>query len=87
MVADKTMPGVSEEDFIAKFGFGVATLYTGSRRSSPRVTVRPRWVWGGRNIQIFKNLSPADQVAYNRALFGENKAPPSRSGSSRRTSR
>ena len=27
---------------------------------------------GDRNVQIFKNLSPADQVAYNRALLGEN---------------
>ena len=27
---------------------------------------------GERNVQIFKSLSPADQVAYNRALFGEN---------------
>ena len=27
---------------------------------------------GKQNIQIFKNLAPADQVAYNRALFGEN---------------
>ena len=27
---------------------------------------------GERNVQIFNNLSPADQVAYNRALLGEN---------------
>jgi hypothetical protein len=27
---------------------------------------------GERNVQIYKNLSPADQVAYNRALLGEN---------------
>ena len=27
---------------------------------------------GERNVQNFRNLSPADQVAYNRALLGEN---------------
>ena len=27
---------------------------------------------GAQNVQIFHNLSPADQVAYNRALLGEN---------------
>jgi hypothetical protein len=27
---------------------------------------------GKQNVQIFKQLSPADQVAYNRALLGEN---------------
>ena len=27
---------------------------------------------GERNVQAFKSLSPADQIAYNRALLGEN---------------
>jgi hypothetical protein len=27
---------------------------------------------GEQNVQIFNNLSPADQVAYNHTLFGEN---------------
>ena len=27
---------------------------------------------GEQNVQIFASLSPADQVAYNRALFGDN---------------
>jgi hypothetical protein len=27
---------------------------------------------GERNVRIFRNLSPADRVAYNRSLFGEN---------------
>ncbi len=27
---------------------------------------------GEKNVEIFKKLSPADQVAYNRALLGEN---------------
>lgn len=72
MDADKTMPGVSEKDFIRKFGFGVSTTYTGE---PPQLAVgySPGKVGlGKQNVQIFKNLSPADQVAYNRALFGEN---------------
>jgi hypothetical protein len=72
MDADKTMPGVGEKDFIRKFGFGVATTYTGE---PPQLTTgySPGKVGlGKQNVQIFKNLAPADQVAYNRALFGEN---------------
>jgi hypothetical protein len=72
MKSDKSMPGLSEEDFINKYGFGVATMYTGQ---PPQLTTgySPAWVGlSERNIQIFKSLSPADQAAYNRALFGEN---------------
>ena len=72
MDADKTMPGVSEKDFIPKFGFGVSTTYTGQ---PPQLAVgySPGKVGlGKKNVQIFRNLSPVDQVAYNRALFGEN---------------
>ena len=29
MVADKSLPGVSDEDFIAQYGYGISTLYTG----------------------------------------------------------
>src|SRR3954463_14665902 len=29
MKADKAMPGLNEEEFINKYGFGVATMYTG----------------------------------------------------------
>src|SRR4051794_39222356 len=29
MKADKSMPGLNEEEFINRYGFGVATLYTG----------------------------------------------------------
>jgi len=72
MKADKSMPGLSEEDFISKYGFGVATMYTGQ---PPQLTTGyspARVGLGERNVQIFKSLPPADQVAYNRALFGEN---------------
>jgi hypothetical protein len=72
MKADKAMPGLSEEDFIDKYGFGVATMYTGL---PPQLTTGyspARVGLGERNVQIFKGLSAADQVAYNRALLGEN---------------
>jgi hypothetical protein len=72
MSADKIMPGVSEEEFIGKHGFGVSTLYTGQPPQLATGYSPAKVGLGERNIEIYKNLSPADQVAYNRALFGEN---------------
>lgn len=72
MSADKNMPGLSEEEFINKYGFGVSTLYTGQSPQLATGYSPAREGLGEKNIQIFKNLSPADQVAYNRALLGEN---------------
>lgn len=72
MLADKRLPGMSEEEFISKYGFGVATMYTGI---APQLTdgYSPARVGLGKeNIEIYTGLSPQDQVAYNRALFGEN---------------
>jgi hypothetical protein len=72
MRADKAMPGLNEDEFIDKYGFGVATMYTGQ---PPQLTTGyspARVGLGERNVQIFKGLSPTDQVAYNRALLGEN---------------
>src|SRR5262249_34550093 len=72
MTADKRLPGLSEEEFITKYGFGVSTMYTGE---PPQLTTgySPAKVGlGDRNIQIFKNLSSTDQAAYNRVLLGEN---------------
>lgn len=72
MSADKNMPGLSEQEFIDRYGFGVATMYTG-RPPQLSIGYSPARVGlGERNVQIYKNLSPADQVAYNRALFGTN---------------
>src|SRR5262245_1789871 len=71
MKADKSLPGLDEDEFIAKYGFGISTLYTGK---PPQLATgySPGTIGLGRqNVQTFKNLSPADQVAYNRALFGE----------------
>jgi hypothetical protein len=72
MNADKSLPGMDEEEFIEKYGYGLSTLYTGK---APQLTdgYSPARVGlGDRNVSIFKNLSSADQVAYNRALLGEN---------------
>jgi len=72
MDADKTMPGVSEKDFMRKFGFGLTTTYTGEPPQLATGYSPGKVGLGKQNVQIFKNLAPADQVAYNRALFGEN---------------
>lgn len=72
MVADKSLPGLSEEEFIDQFGFGISTLYTGQGPQFSDLLTPAQIGLGERNIQIFKNLSPADQVAYNRTLFGEH---------------
>lgn len=72
MVADKSLPGLSEEEFIAQYGYGIATLYTGLAPQLADETVPAKLGLGRQNIAIFNALSPADQVAYNRTLFGEN---------------
>lgn len=72
MSADKSIPGVSEEEFHSQYGFGVATLYTGVPPQMSDGYSPAKVGLGDKNIQIYKNLSPADQVAYNRALFGQN---------------
>jgi hypothetical protein len=72
MGADKNMPGLSEEQFVNKYGYGISTLYTGQPPQLAEGYSPAREGLGERNIQIYKNLSPADQVAYNRALLGEN---------------
>jgi hypothetical protein len=72
MGAMMSLPGLSEEEFIAKYGFGISTLYTGTPPQLTEGYSPARVGLGERNVQIYKNLSPADQVAYNRALLGEN---------------
>ena len=72
MKADKTLPGLEEEEFVAKYGFGIATLYTGKPPQLAEGYSPGKIGLGRRNIENFKSLSPADQVGYNRALFGEN---------------
>jgi hypothetical protein len=72
MGADKSLPGVSEEEFVTKHGFGIATLYTGTAPQLAKGYSPAKVGLGEKNVEIFQNLSAADQVAYNRALFGEN---------------
>jgi len=71
MKADKSMPGMSEEEFINKYGFGVTTMYTGEPPQLAKGYSPAKVGLGERNIQVFKSLSPADQIAYNRSLFGD----------------
>lgn len=72
MAADKKLPGISEEDFVQKYGLGVSTFYTGEPPQLSQGYNPGKVGLGERNVADFKNLSPADQIAYNRALFGEN---------------
>ena len=72
MDADKTLPGLSEDEFIGKYGYGLATLYTGKPPQLSTGYCPAKTSLGKRNVQIYQNLSAADQVAYNRALLGEN---------------
>lgn len=72
MTADKALPGVTDEQFVAQYGYGIATLYTGQSPQLLNVRTAAQIGLGEQNIEIFKNLSPADQVAYNLTLFGQN---------------
>jgi hypothetical protein len=72
MTSDKSLPGLSEREYFNQYGFGISTLYTGLPPQLANETTPARIGLGDRNIEIFKNLSAADQVAYNRTLFGDN---------------
>ncbi len=72
MLADKSLPGLSEEEFISQYGFGISTLYTNLAPQLADAITPAALGLGRQNIEIFNNLSPTDQVAYNRALFGEH---------------
>lgn len=72
MSADKHLPGMSEERFVKQYGFGVSTLYTGEPPQLAKGYSPGKVGLGERNIETYNKLPPADQVAYNRSLFGEN---------------
>lgn len=72
MVSDKSMPGLSDEEYVEQYGFGISTLYSGKAPQLGEDYSPARLGLGERNIEIFKKLSPADQAAYNRALLGDN---------------
>ena len=72
MVADKTLPGMGEDAFIKQYGFGISTLYTGQPPQLSELVIPAKIGLGEQNVNIFNNLAPADQVAYNHTLFGDN---------------
>ena len=72
MNADKKLPGLSEEEFVSKHGFGASTMYTGQPPQLATGYSPAKVGLGERNVSAFRSLSPADQVAYNRALLGNN---------------
>ena len=72
MSSDKKLPGMSEGDFVDKYGFGVSTLYTGLAPQLQTGYSPGKIGLGERNVSIYKSLSAASQVAYTRALFGQH---------------
>ena len=72
MTADKSLPGLSEKQYFDQYGYGISTLYTGLPPQLAVENTPAKIGLGQRNVQIFQNLSPADQVAYNHALLGED---------------
>ena len=56
-----SVPGLSDEEFVTQYGYGYTTL--------PPVQ---QFGAGEENTAIFNDLSPADQVAYERTLWGDN---------------
>ncbi len=72
MTSDKSLPGLSERAYIDRYGFGISTLYTGLAPQLADENIPAQIGLGKQNVQIYNSLSPADQVAYNHVLFGEN---------------
>lgn len=74
MTADKSAPGLSNVEYAAAFGYGISTQLDVAgvppQLAGPNTVVQIGL--GEQNVQIFKNLSEADQEAYNHTLFGEN---------------
>lgn len=74
MTSDKAAPGLSDVEYAAAFGYGISTQV--DTAGLPPQLAGPETVvqigLGEQNVQIFKNLSEADQEAYNHTLFGEN---------------
>ena len=72
MTSDKSLPGMTEGQFIDQYGYGISTLYTGLAPQLSELRTPAQIGLGEQNVQIFTNLSPADQVAYSHTLFGEH---------------
>lgn len=72
MVADKSLPGIGEGQFIDQYGYGISTLYTGLAPQVSDFSTPAKIGLGDQNARIFQSLAPADQVAYSHTLFGEH---------------
>ena len=72
MTADKSLPGMTEGQFIDQYGYGISTLYTGLAPQLSELRTPAQLGLGEQNVQIFLNLSAADRVAYSQTLFGEH---------------
>jgi truncated hemoglobin YjbI len=58
----KTAPGLNDAQFVEQYGFGISTL-------PPTKDFRV----GEQNAAIYNALSPADKIAYDRTLLGDDK--------------
>jgi hypothetical protein len=63
MLADKTAPGLTDEQFLEQFGYGISTQF-----DKPAVELG----LGEQNSRILAALPESDQDAYLRTLYGEN---------------
>ncbi len=63
MDSDETAPGLSDEEYLDQYGFGITTQFDKPIRTNGL---------GEQNARIFEALPEADRVAYNRALYGED---------------
>lgn len=72
MVADKSLPGMSNREFITQYGYGISTTYSGLAPQLSDLATPAQIGLGTQNVEIFRNLSPADQIAYSHTLFGEH---------------
>jgi len=72
MIADKSLPGMLEGSFIKEYGYGISTLYTGLAPQLSEQRTAAQIGLGKQNVDIFRSLSPEDQIAYSHTLFGEH---------------
>lgn len=63
MSAVRTEPGMDREEYKKRWGYGVTTRFDNRVKEIEL---------GERNLAIYEGLSPADQVAYDRTLYGED---------------
>ena len=64
MNADKSAPGLSDEEFVKQYGYGITTQFDKPGREIGL---------GKQNVQIYNGLGPSEQSAYDHTLFGDDK--------------